>query len=490
MSKLKSHIIDENFNINGTIVEHNGKFYSCILNQTDILFNSNKFYVMQLVKSNSIYHLCARWGRIGDKGVISKKQFNSESDGILGFEKQFKSKTGNNWHFTNFVKKDNKYFLSEVSYENELKDIKDLPVTIPESKLPDKVQKLITMLSDVNMMQEAMIHLEIDTKKMPIGKLKQSQLDKAKEVLNNIKQLIDKLNDKPDNSTDIKTQIIKLSSDYYTYLPLNCGRKKPPVINSDEMINKYIDTVDELSNMVVTIQLKDNIKTDENPIDSIYNDINTKITPVEVGSKIWEVIKDYVSNSHAPTHNFKLELVDIYEIERKGEREKYDKKFGKSDNKQLLIHGSRMSNWVSILKNGLLLDPSRLGVYISGKMFGGGIYTANSFSKSSQYCGINQGMKGRICLTLAEVALGNECKKTQADYYITKQSINKQGFDSVWGQGQMTPDSHVVIDGNIKVPNGKLIQSGLKSSLRYDEKIVYDMDQIVLKYLVILDMSY
>jgi len=40
-----------------------------------------------------------------------------------------------------------------------------------------------------------------------------------------------------------------------------------------------------------------------------------------------------------------------------------------------------------------MLDPSRLGVKVTGKMFGYGIYFANSISKSAQYCGATEKKK-------------------------------------------------------------------------------------------------
>ena len=47
---------------------YNGKYYSCILNNTEN--NCHKFYVMQLLKNNTNYKsvLFTRWGRIGQPG--------------------------------------------------------------------------------------------------------------------------------------------------------------------------------------------------------------------------------------------------------------------------------------------------------------------------------------------------------------------------------------------------------------------------------------
>lgn len=51
-------------------------------------------------------------------------------------------------------------------------------------------------------------------------------------------------------------------------------------------------------------------------------------------------------------------------------------------NVRLLWHGSRNENWLSIIKNSLLLNPDAI---ITGKMFGQGIYFAPSSQKSWNY---------------------------------------------------------------------------------------------------------
>lgn len=52
------------------------------------------------------------------------------------------------------------------------------------------------------------------------------------------------------------------------------------------------------------------------------------------------------------------------------------------DQMELFIHGSRVQNWTSIIRNGLLLNPDAI---ITGKAYGNGIYTARDFIKSLGY---------------------------------------------------------------------------------------------------------
>jgi hypothetical protein len=325
---------------------------------------------------------------------------------------------------------------------------------------------------------------------MPLGKLKVSQIEQASTIIKEIQTQLNDIIKNQNNKTKVELEllnnkIVELSSTYYTLIPLACGRKRPPIINTIAIISKYNDILDDLKKIVVAVKIIENKNNEKiNQLDNIYNDINTKIKYVKPTTNIYKEIEKYIINSHGNTHNFKLQLLDIYEIERKDNVKQFNDycKDNNLINRELLIHGSRLSNWISILQSNLLLDPSKLGVYVTGKMFGYGIYFANSFSKSAQYCGGTSG--STICFTLAEVALGSQFEKTQSDYHLNKNFLKIQGHDSTWGKGKMTPESSVTIK-DVKIPNGKLVSSNINTSLNYDEKIVYDSNQFCMKYIVL-----
>ena len=54
----------------------------------------------------------------------------------------------------------------------------------------------------------------------------------------------------------------------------------------------------------------------------------------------------------------------------------------------LLWHGSRLTNYVGILSQGLRIAPPEAPV--TGYMFGKGIYFADMVSKSANYCGTSK----------------------------------------------------------------------------------------------------
>ena len=474
----KIYPIDIYYKKGGIIYESNNYAYTCTLNQTDIETNKNKFYIMQIIYNNSAYDHFIRYGRIGEPGKSSIDTYMTKEEALSAFEKQFKTKTGNNWsNKDSFVKKEGKYFLTETVYEVDKINI--VEIKKEPSKLNERVQQLIKFISDVESMKKTLIELNIDLKKMPLGKLSKIQIDKAQDILTNLSLIINNQN----NSEEIGI----LSSEYYTYIPYSCGRKKPPIIDSFDKIGEYMNQLDDLKQMDVAIKINQEAESSKNPIDSIYANLNTHIEPIDKSSNIWKQIELYIKNTHASTHQFTATLVDAFSVMRNGDRDNYNSYTKNIGNKQLLWHGSRMTNFCSILNKGLLLNPDNIGVVITGKMFGYGIYFANAFSKSANYTAYHTS-NNYACLLLCEVALGNESKRITSDYYITKESLKKEGCDSTWGMGISTPEKSTIIDG-IKIPNGKLKKSNVNSVLLYDEFITYDSNQFNIKYMVIVKIQ-
>ena len=70
----------------------------------------------------------------------------------------------------------------------------------------------------------------------------------------------------------------------------------------------------------------------------------------------------------------------------------------------LCRHGSRLSNWVGIISQGLRIAPPEAPA--TGYMFGKGVYFANMVSKSANYCFTNPSDNIGV-LMLCEVALGD-----------------------------------------------------------------------------------
>lgn len=114
-------------------------------------------------------------------------------------------------------------------------------------------------------------------------------------------------------------------------------------------------------------------KTDEvgiHPLDQQYKQLHCNIEPLH-DEEMTDLIKKsvnaswaghialsyfyrFVKQTHGKTHNtFKLQVKQIFELKRDGEEEQ----FCDVGNRQLLWHGSRLTNWVGILSQGLRIAP-------------------------------------------------------------------------------------------------------------------------------------
>lgn len=153
----------------------------------------------------------------------------------------------------------------------------------------------------------------------------------------------------------------------------------------------------------------------------------------------------------------------------------------------LLWHGSRLTNFVGILSQGLRIAPPEAPV--TGYMFGKGVYFADMCSKSANYCFTSK-LNPTGLMLLCEVALGEYSDKYYADYYAANLPVGKS---STRGRGKTAPpeSSYVTIYDDVKVPLGEgadqVFPNGQRSSLLYNEFIVYDIKQIKMKYLLRLE---
>ncbi|KAG4108431.1 poly polymerase catalytic domain-containing protein [Neocallimastix lanati (nom. inval.)] len=471
------------------VFEDGDEVYDATLNQTNISDNNNKYYNLQILKkddNSNGYFFWTRWGRVGEKGQNNLLFCSSKENAISNFKMKFKDKTGNNWeNRKNFVKKNKKYFLLERDYgvtkevEEDIKrKTKENKINIPDSKLDERLQNLIKLIFDISIMEQEMAEIGYDAKKMPLGKLTKDHIKKSYGVLK-------KLDEELSNPQPKLTVLADLTSEFYTIIPHDFGRTKPPVINNKELLKKKIEMVESLADIEIASTLLKNQKMEitENPIDTNYKSLHCNLIPLDHKSEDYEMIEMYVENTHGETHSwYELEIDDIYIVDREGEKERFlgNKYPGKK--RKLLWHGSRLSNFAGILSQGLRIAPPEAPV--SGYMFGKGVYFADMVSKSANYCcAYNQiGL-----MLLCEVMTGEENNLYYADYNAGELAKNNNK-DCTKGCGKTAPDptkSAYTKDG-IEVPYGPAIEvdNTDKPYLYYNEYIVYDVAQIKMRYLI------
>lgn len=420
------------------------------------------------------------WGRISTTIGGNKLENHSSLESAReAFEAQYEEKTGNYFGEKKFVKYPGKYFKMDIDYGEEEEVKKLSSVSGIPSKLHTPVQDLIKMLFDVDMMQKAMLEFDLDTGKMPLGKLSSKQIRGAMGVLKEIGALV------VDGAPPVK--FVEASNRFYTMIPHDFGVQRAPIIDSNDLITAKAEMLESLLEMELAYGLL-NEETDDkkNPLDAHYDQLKADIAPIDKESDEFRMLRDYVANTHAPTHtNYGLDVEEIFKVGRKGEERRY-KPFKKMHNRQLLWHGSRLTNYVGILSHGLKIAPPEAPV--TGYMFGKGIYFADMVTKSANYCATTRSANTGLML-LCEVALGDpmEC---MAAKYVTQLPDDKH---SVKGVGKTYPDPTAALarDDGVTVPlGGPITDDDIKSSLLYNEYIVYDVAQVKIQYLFKMKFNY
>lgn len=105
----------------------------------------------------------------------------------------------------------------------------NLDIVESDSNLKKPVQDLIKLIFDVKQMKNLMMEFELDTEKMPLGKLSKSQIQNAYEVLNELQGLIN------DNITT-EARFIDATNRFYTFIPHSFGIENPPLLKDKETI--------------------------------------------------------------------------------------------------------------------------------------------------------------------------------------------------------------------------------------------------------------
>ena len=471
--------------------EKTGLVYNVMLNQTNIGQNNNKYYIIQLIKHNNkneFRNLC-RWGRVGKvAGQSESPQPLGESMAIAEFQNKYTAKTGNSWHSIvnpdSFVKRKGKYDLVQIDYgeEDKVKEKPKKKVVEKPSKLPARVRDLMSLMFNEDEWEASVKEMKFDVSKSPLGKLTKDQVQSGYVALKKIEDCLKpKINE---------SRLEEACSEFYTKIPHDFGMKKPPLIRSSEEIKEKMELLDALNDIqiAVTVMKEERKKASVNKLDVYYESLQCKIDPLATGCPEYAMIKKYIKNSTSNYLSYgitddNLSIEDIFEVERDEDEKRFKKDIG---NRMLLWHGSRLTNWCGILKQGLRIAPPEAPA--SGYSYGKGVYFADFFCKSACFCCTSHRQPYGLLL-ICEVALGNPREAFACDFRADKLPKGRHSTKAV---GEEEPDSkkHHVTGNGALLPIGKVKKVKNGSYLYHNEYVVYDVAQIKLRYLVKIKVSH
>ncbi|CAD8085273.1 unnamed protein product [Paramecium sonneborni] len=515
--------------------------YSLLMTKVDIgngLYSENVFYKMQVLHeiNRNVFILFTKWGRIGTNGQHQLTPFENAEEAIKEFNKIFHNKTGgNDWRKLQsgeeqFVKKPGKYQL--INFKN-VKNFKTLLTPFDFSKkspyqqcnLDKAIKRFLLQFVQVKLYNKDLEQFHIDIDSMPIERLDRKQLEAAKAILNELTDCVEdlqKLRQKGD--LDIKkiqnifTEISDKSSRFYELIPNKEQQTEPiPPLDSIDAINQKLLLIETLLNFEITSKIllgAHLMKQTINPLTYCFNALNVRVLTLPKEHPEYKLINQYINQSQ------QAKISNIFAVERRGEAERFE--HNKQYKRMLLWHGSKISNFMGILAQGLRVAPP--WAFNTGAMFGKGIYFADMFQKSYAYTGDWSLFYNRYnglflqdvyyntqkitqkdeqdeiqryrYMLLCEVAVGKSKNLYNAEYIS---NLDKQ-YQSVKGCGSRGPDykQSVVLPNGCKVPVGQCIeyQQPKKKDkngnqfyfyLQHNEYIVFDETKVRIRYMVQLD---
>ncbi|WAR13546.1 PARP2-like protein [Mya arenaria] len=185
-------------------------------------------------------------------------------------------------------------------------------------------------------MEEAVMEMQYDAKKAPLGKLTKDQIKAGYAALKKIDACVD-------------------AKDFGSKLTQACDEMRPPTkISTKQEVKNKIALLEALDDIEIAIKMLKEGDMSENPVDRHYHALKCDMSPVEKTTEEFKMVETYLKNTHASTHNqYKMKVIDLFDLAKHGEAEQ----FTDVGNRMLLWHGSRLTNWVGIISQGLRIAP-------------------------------------------------------------------------------------------------------------------------------------
>ncbi|GAM25600.1 hypothetical protein SAMD00019534_087750 [Acytostelium subglobosum LB1] len=502
VSKLLPPKVDKRSGLAATCevyTDDNGLIYDVLLTKVDAKVGSygmNNFYILQLLHNKNIdtFVLFNCFGRIGQSGQFQKTAY-SKDEAILEFGKIFKSKTGQTFakfdDATPFVRVPEKYNLQKIDrHEHKRREVlKPFKMNkYPPSKLPLALQDVMSQFCDVQAIEQQLKQLRINVDIMPLGRLSKDTIHQAVVILGRLKDQVETLGkamkDDIKSASAIGEEILALNNQFYELIPhAEFAMDKMQMLTDDRQIGAkmtLLQNLDELE-VVSKILLAAHSNKKIHPYDYCLKAIGVSLEALAPTSPEFSALKSYAVNTGCRADT----VANIFRLQRQGEAEHFTQRSKSLDNHFLLWHGTKTTNYLSILSQGLKIAPPEAPA--TGYMFGKGIYFADLFTKSHGYCrGVGNSDQ---FLLLSEVALG----KMKEYYESCYMDAAQPGTNSTKGIGRRGPefDNSIVLTNGVTIPLGTPVDTKEPTTddwhgfnLNMNEYIVYDVGQVRMRYLV------
>jgi poly [ADP-ribose] polymerase 2/3/4 len=423
------------------------KYY--VMHQANVESNHNKYYCIELQKHpDGRYRIFTHYGRLGISNIFEVRakvdgkdcfDLGTAEDEVEAIHK--KKLSGKSVTDPVTGKKEKECYVDidvvspQVGSENirgkaEVKKQVTVKIAVDTTTYDPTVAKLVDQLIEENVhsiTSMTSIKLTANGFATELGPVTSIHVDKARKVLDDLNDLMDKDGNMDSDIKDVK----KLNSLFFSLIPKPFSRK----ISSEDMIldaKKIQDEYDLLDNLATGVQMGSAINQNTAAkMNALGTDIELLTDKKEI-QRLEHFITSTKADNHRHDDVWKYKPVQYFQIRIPEERKRFELQGKQKGNIKECFHGSSGSNCLSILKGGLVIPPSS-APHVCGRMMGAGAYFALSSSKSARYSlgswGGKKSKYGNIFLFIADLALGN--------YYETYSATpggTPKGYDSIWAK--------------------------------------------------------
>lgn len=290
----------------------------------------------------------------------------------------------------------------------------------------------------------------------PIGVITKDTVKQARATLDAMDKYVSK------QKFDDKLFIENLNT-YLMLVPQTVGHRRGwhkeffsgrNTLQSQSTLLDQLDASADLAEARVTAAKNSAVQTTIATTPNIFN-ADLKILGDKIMiAKIEKMFFDSINNRHESRN---MKPIRFYEVNMSERKAAFDKDGAKLPNIQMLWHGTRVFNVLSILKSGLFCPPKSGSFQVTGRMFGDGIYGSDQSTKALNYARgyWDRGATDKNCfMFLVDFAMGKHY--TPRSSY---ESLPKAGYDSTFAEAN-------------------------KSGVMNNEMIVYRNSQVNIRYLI------
>jgi hypothetical protein len=156
-----------------------------------------------------------------------------------------------------------------------------------------------------------------------------------------------------------------LSNDYYLLIPKSTDSTygiKPlstrRILGEEESRLSNLKYFNYTANVLMAAQHRND---EMNPLDYVHKSLDCDIqelSPETGHEELHNAISKYMQETGAGPSGEHYDLLHLFSVDRKGEAARYQP-FATNENRMLLWHGSKISNFIGILKQGLRIKPGQ-----------------------------------------------------------------------------------------------------------------------------------